>query len=274
MPVPASAGEGVLGRTVTYEGRRALLGLPAEPDAVLMTNSPRHFERARTRRFGMTNPERISEPFWEGMIRSGISGHEAMQLLDPGSPRRDRQPIWSAQRFGQSLTFLSDGRILQIGGEHEDSYHSDFCIYNDVFVHGTDGSIQIYGYPEEAFPPTDFHTATLVGDHVYIIGSLGYFGTRHFGDTPIYRLDVNTFRIERLEANGDGPGWISRHRAMLVSPAEIHISGGKVAQLVEGQEAYVGKNDSFTLDIERLEWRRQRQPRSLGHNRRRSRLPD
>ena len=61
-----------------------------------------------------------------------------------------------AQRFGQSLTLLPDGPALQFGGEHEDYYDPDFCIYNDVFVHEGDGSITIYGYPESAFPPRVF----------------------------------------------------------------------------------------------------------------------
>ncbi|MEO8096619.1 MAG: hypothetical protein ABI811_02885, partial [Acidobacteriota bacterium] len=79
------------------------------------------------------------------MIRSGISAAEATQRYgDTG----DRSPVWCAQRFGQSLTLLPDGRAVQIAGEHEDSYARDFCIYNDVFVHEPDGTIQIYGNPE------------------------------------------------------------------------------------------------------------------------------
>jgi hypothetical protein len=38
------------------------------------------------------------------------------------------------QRFGQSLTFLPDGRAVQIGGEHVDFYYPVFCIYNDVLT--------------------------------------------------------------------------------------------------------------------------------------------
>ena len=86
-------------------------------------------------------------------------------------------------------------------------YDPDFCIYNDVFVHERDGSIAIYGYPESVFPPTDSHTATLVGDAIYVIGSIGYMGTRRYGETPVYRLDVHTLRMDRLHTTGDSPGW-------------------------------------------------------------------
>src|SRR6185503_1846850 len=118
---------------------------------------------------------------------------------------------WSAMRFGQSITRLPDGRIVQVAGEHEDAYDEDFCIYNDVFVHEPGGAITLYGYPEDVFPPTDFHTATLVGDAIYLIGSLGYAGARRYGHTPVFRLDTRTFRIERLAPAGDPPGWIYGH---------------------------------------------------------------
>jgi len=61
---------------------------------------------------------------------------------------------------------LPDGREVLIAGEHEDYYDPDFFIYNDVVVRAPDGKFAIYGYSKEAFPPTDFHTATLLpGQH-------------------------------------------------------------------------------------------------------------
>ena len=243
---------------LAYEARRALLGYPPEPDAGLLTASAADFHRAHTRRFGVTNPERIDEPFWESMIRSGISAYAASELLDRENARRDRAPVWCAQRFGQTLTLLPDGRAVQIAGEHEDHYDPDFCIYNDVFVHGADGSITIYGYPEAIFPPTDFHTATLIGDHLYIIGSLGYHGTRRVGETPIHRLDVRTFRMDRLVASGEAPGWIYEHRATLISPIEIRVSGGKIMRAIDAVDSE--NTETFVLNVERLMWRRSNEP--------------
>lgn len=241
-------------RDLSFEGRRALVGLPPDQDVDLITASPADFARGRAPRFGATNPERMQEPFWEGMIRAGVTGHEG--LLRFTSERTGRTPVWCAQRFGQSLTFLPDGRIVQIGGEHEDYYDPDFRIYNDVFVHQSDGSIAIYGYPEADFPPTDFHTATLVGDHVYVIGSLGYTGKRRFGETQLHRLDTRTFRMERLAATGDGPGWISRHRAVLINAGEIRVSGGQIAARVGAKETMTDNREAFVLDLARLRWRR------------------
>jgi hypothetical protein len=56
---------------------------------------------------------------------------------------------------------LPDGRKVFVGGEHEDFGVPDFYIYNDVILVLPDDSVQIFGYTVEAFPPTDFHSATL-----------------------------------------------------------------------------------------------------------------
>jgi ankyrin repeat protein len=241
---------------LTSDSHRIVLGLPALGDDALAAISPNDFQRTFTRSFGDNNPERMRIPFWEAMIRCGGSAYGARKRFEEkyGSLA---QPVWSAQRFGQSLTLLSDGRAVQIGGEHEDFYDRDFCIYNDVFVHGRDGSLSVYGYPESVFPPTDFHTATLVGDSIYVIGSLGYQGTRRFGETPVYKLDVPTLRMERLDAHGEVPGWIYKHRATVVSPHEIRVWGGKVVTESGGGELNDQNLDSFVLDLACLRWRRE-----------------
>jgi ankyrin repeat protein len=241
---------------LTHAGHRALCGLGEVDASPLAAVSADDFARAYSRRFGTANPERMREPFWDAMIRSGVSAYEAARAFHPGDPHAF-SPVWCAQRFGQSITRLPDGRVVQIAGEHEDYYDADFCIYNDVFVHTPGGSITLYGYPEAVFPPTDFHTATLVGDAIYLIGSLGYMGTRRYGQTPVYRLDTRSFRMERLEPAGEAPSWIHEHRADLVSPAEIRISGGTVVTASGGQEAHTPNPARFVLDLARLAWRRE-----------------
>ncbi len=236
--------------------QRVLLGLPAEGDDALAGVSPGDFRRAFTRTFGTRNPERMRAPFWEAMIRCGASAYAARQRFEAtsGPPA---EPVWCAQRFGQSLTFLPDGRGVQVGGEHEDFYDPDFCIYNDVFVHERDGSVAVYGYPESVFPPTDFHTATLVGDAIFVIGSLGYPGARRYGETPVYRLDVRTLRMDRLDARGEAPGWIYGHRATAAGPHRIRVWGGKVVTETEGEESHAPNPGTVVLDLARLLWRRE-----------------
>ena len=240
---------------LTSEGCRAILGYPPEPDADLLAVSAEEFQQFRQRQFGTKNPEQMNNPFWKGMIRSGLNAYQsAVKVEGERNFAPAHSPIWCAERFGQSLTFLPDGRIVQVAGEHEDGYDPDFCIYNDVFVHDPDGQITIYGYPEAVFPSTDFHTATLIGSHIYFIGSLGYSGTRRFGETPVYRLNIETFQMERVSTNGDNPGWIYKHRAVQTAPQEIRITGGKVATELNGTEHHTDNDAAYVLNIETLTW--------------------
>lgn len=240
---------------ISSEGQRAVLSYSPEPDSDLLAVSAEEFHKFRTRRFGASNPEEMNNPFWEGMIRSGLNAYQArVKVEGERSYGVGDSPVWCADRFGQSFTFLKDGRIVQVAGEHEDHYDPDFCIYNDVFVHNSDGSITIYGYPEAVFPPTDFHTATLIGKYIYLIGSLGYQGTRQSGETPVYRLDTATFQMEPVSTSGDNPGWISRHRAAQISDHEIQITGGKIITQSSGSEDYSDNAAVYVLNLETRMW--------------------
>ena len=254
----------------------------------------KQFHAQRVRVYGSINPHIFDMPFWTFMVQHGWSAYKARVQFDAAfraykndsSTRRKRAeagevvgdappevahpgwlpPIWCFDRFGMSRTLLHDGRVLYIAGEHEDFYDSDFCIYNDVIVFDTDLRITIYGYPEEVFPPTDFHTASLVGkDIIYIIGSLGYQGSRQFGTTPVYRLDINTMRIEAVATHGVAPGWISEHKAeYVVARHAIKISGGKMSRRSsKRKETYTANSRSFWLDLTTMRWSVGSQPPAL-----------
>lgn len=212
------------------------------------------FERDRTRRFGECNAQPMQVPLWLAMVRSGLTGYQAANQF--GAEACDRaRPVWCADRMGQSLTLLPDGRVVQIAGEHEDGYDPDFCIYNDVFVHHPDGRLQIFGYPESLFPPTDFHTATLVGDRIIVIGSLGYPSARAHGATQVFSLNIRDWHMERLTIAGEGPGWIHKHRAALSSDRDIVVTGGQVVTKVGDEESATLNTRPFTLDLDALRWR-------------------
>lgn len=189
--------------------------------------APAVFEAQKHQRFGTANPEPAACEYWLEMIRTGMSGYSGHETYG-GRPRTFEGPaIWCFDRFGMSTTQLPDGRWVQIAGEHEDWYDPDFCIYNEVVVHDGVGNAQIYIYPREVFPPTDFHTATLVGDAIILIGSLGYQDERHVGETQVLRLNLKDFSVERIKTTGKPPGWISGHRARL-DDDRIVVWGGKV----------------------------------------------
>lgn len=212
------------------------------------------FERSRRPRFGRSNPEPAHDLFWQAMIVLRQSAYGAIRHFGVertyDGPRIN--PTWSASRFGQTQTVLPDGRVIEIGGEHEDCYDTDFCIYNDVFIHEPGKAPQIFLYPEEVFPPTDFHTATLVGVWIYIIGSVGYIEDRNENTCPVYRLHTGTLAIERVDTYGEDPGRIGRHRARRLDNDHILVIGG--ANVAVGHES--SHHRASTLDLLTGRWER------------------
>jgi hypothetical protein len=202
------------------------------------------FVKWRSPRFGSANPERMNNPVWEWLVRSKLDAYQATQRLG-GPSALKAGPGWCFERFGQSSTQLPDGRVVLIAGEHEDYYDPDFYIYNDVVVKHPDGHLDIFGYPRAVFPPTDFHSATLVSNRIVLIGNLGYPEDGRPGRTPVRVLDLKTFAITEAKTSGTPPGWIHSHRATLSE------DGGSI--LVQGGKLDRGKDKSLLDNID--DWR-------------------
>lgn len=239
------------------------------------------FEKQRRPRFGKGNPERMQVPFWEWMIRGpdtlvkkgeGPLGEfggmiRAGKIKSTYGPwracdlfniplNREEGAIWTFDRSGATRTELQEGRVVFVGGEHEDFYEPDFYIYNDVVVFGPGDEIEIYGYPRDVFPPTDFHTATLVGDRIVLIGCTGYVEDRRPGHTPVYELDLASYRMSRIESSGDLPGWVSEHEAELGPTGTIVIRGGRVFTDIGVKQRFRRNVDDYALDVDSAIWRR------------------
>lgn len=200
--------------------------------------------------FGKSNPQRMENPFWNAMVQCSCRAYIARYMFS--NTDEEDEPVWCYYRYGRTTTILSDGRIVEIAGEHTDYYDPDFCIYNDVTVFDGNGNFEIWGYPEHIFPPTDFHSATLIGDHIYVIGSLGYPEQRRPGQTPVYRLDCRTFKMECIETSGEMPEWISDHKAWYAPDVNsIYITGGEIC----GEEL-VPNLSTFALNLRTFVWDR------------------
>lgn len=236
------------------EVKRALLGLETGGE---LRVEPTDYQRHKSPRFGSVNPESMDNPFWREMIRTGGNAYSARTAFGDCNAFTTPGAVWCYERFGSSLTQLDDGRFVQIGGEHEDYYDPDFFIYNDVVVHDGRGDFQIFGYPREVFPPTDFHTATLCRDGIYIIGCLGYFEQRDPGLTSVFRLELESWRIESVKTTGKMPSWIHKHRA-IYDPKQnaILISGGEMLVVGEnGEPGMVPNGQQFELNLTGFQWR-------------------
>jgi hypothetical protein len=229
------------------------------------------YDRLGRPRFGIANPEHIDNPLWQHIILSGDHAYRTRKQFDDTQTDRNagigsalssyrehpRGPVWTWQRFGMTSTPLPNGRTVYVGGEHEDWYDQDFCIYNDVVVKHADGGIDIYGYPKDQFPPTDFHTATLVGETILLIGSLGYKDLRRPGEAQVLALDTRTFAIRQIPTSGSSPGWVSRHMAEMSPSGTIVVYGGKVETSDgDGKRSYTDNPGTFALDLMTLAWSR------------------
>jgi hypothetical protein len=241
------------------------------------------FDQQRRPRFGNANPERMQLAFWDWMIRGadppstsqpGILEDVGLMLREgilksvhgPWRARdhfhiplnRAEGPIWTFDRMGRTCTKLADGRMLCVGGEHEDCYDPDFYIYNDVVAFHADGEFEVYGYPREVFPPTDFHTATPVTNRLILIGCLGYPDDRAPGVTPTYALDTATYRIEKIAASGEMPGWIFEHDAEFKHDQQVIVvkGGQQVVENRSGQQLIRRNVDDYELDVRTWAWRR------------------
>lgn len=229
------------------DSRATLLG---DPELELVAPPDNTF---RWRLYGQHNPTNMTNPWWVSLILNRAAACTANRVF---AHEAEGGAVWCCKRFGQSLTHLDDDRFVEIAGEHEDWYDSNFCIYNDVIVHHPDGLVQVFGYPADVFPPTDFHSATLVDAHIYIIGNLGYGQTRVEGFTPVYRLTLDTWEMEPIPCTGECPGWIYEHEATLVDGC-IHVSGGQgFTRGSESKSAHRDTAGTYSLDLSTRVWQR------------------
>ena len=64
----------------------------------------------------------------------------------------------------------------------------------------------------------------------------------------MFRLDLTTFAIDRVQTHGDVPGWIGRHQAEYIrSENAIVLTGGTVA---EDERTWTPNSDTFSLALE------------------------
>lgn len=117
-------------------------------------------------------------------------------------------PYYSLNRNGMTCTIYEDRTIL-IAGEHEDYSDPNFHIYNDVIVVDANKQVRVYSYPNDVFPPTDFHAAIVISGFIWVIGSVGYYYENNSADASIQvcRLEVATMKMEVVETQGDMPPW-------------------------------------------------------------------
>jgi hypothetical protein len=195
----------------------------------------------------------MTNPVWQWFIEQRLTGWSA-NVTFGGPSSKEAGPCWSFDRYGRTETKLPDGRLIRIGGEYEDWYDPDFYIYNDVIVSDDTGRVEIFGYSEETFPPTDFHTATLIDDRIFVIGNLSYPNQRR-QKAQVLALDTTSYNFERLETTGESPPWLYKHSAELVENGDaILVRGGFIDD--PRWPSIVENIDDWRFDIRTRRWER------------------
>ena len=246
----------------------------------------KHFE------FGTTNPTLMQKPFWKYMVcHPHLSAYSARKENndDFGEDSNACRPVWCFTRFGATQTYLPDGRLIRIGGEHEDCYDPDFQIYNDVVVirnpsmvkahymysspvpsnfpltreqnHsssdpeilGTSNPdhVTIYGYPEHVFPPTDFHTATYVRNNENGDEFIYIIGGLGYMKSS-HRSETHVYRLRLSD--------FSMERVKTTGNGPARCTEGHHATLltVEGREMIeisLKSHQRYRLDIKTAAWK-------------------
>ena len=78
-------------------------------------------------------------------------------------------------------------------------------------------------------------------------------GERFKGRTPVYRLNLKDFSMNKIDTLGEKPGWISDHSARLSGP-DIIISQGRIWTGDDLKD--VENSASWALNLETAEWRK------------------
>lgn len=223
--------------------------------------TPKLFRQWQKARRGSEPAEEMTNPVWQWLFRGRIDPYHAEERFKSllgkllGRVHYPSEPRWAGCRMGQSRTELADGRVFWIAGEHEDFYDPDFYIYNDVIVQRLDGEVQIFGYPDSSFRPTDFHSATAIdGDRtILLIGCIGYADQRDVGRTQIYALNTETLGIREIESTGNAPGWINKHQATVSDRGtSIVVRGGEVMM----DDGFLENIDEWSLSLSDFRWTR------------------
>ena len=247
---------------------------------------------AQACRYGAQHPERVEEAYFHHMFQTAKPAYAASspinidQIRKKGAKGLEKdyneimkqvhkgeldattgagyinfliggRPLWCYDRYGITQNVLEDGSLLLIGGEHEDYYDEQFWIYNDVVKIDPEGKVAIYFYPKTIFPPTDFHTATPVGDQIYIIGGLGYQKDRREWFTPVYVLDLKDFSIRAISTKGSPPGWISRHFSFYDEKAGlIYLFGGEEFKKQGSKQGqFIPNSQFYSFNISARTWK-------------------
>jgi len=179
---------------------------------------------------------------WTSLVTS--QGQEDEETLTSGNVARWIPPH---RRVGYSSTLVGNC-LYVIGGEYCSENHRS--IYNDVHVYNRSTEqwepLELNG--GEFFPPTSFHSATLVNNQIYVLGNscfrddrphhlvnhhqceARYQGSISPGQSTmqVFVLDLDKKQWMKPKSFGKVPPWIFRHQCIIVDNYKLFVFQGQV----------------------------------------------
>lgn len=110
---------------------------------------------------------------------------------------------------GKSLTNLPDGSTVIIGGVLRGTVKNTVCVLSPQ-------KQRHFIYPPHILPPISHHTATVLGNDLWLIGN------RHageYGRTPVYRMNLRSYQVVPVA---------SRNHIGVVYGHKSHVQNGKI----------------------------------------------
>ena len=118
--------------------------------------------------------------------------------------------------------------------------------YDDCFLLGTDKYRWTIPEVTGQIPqPRANHTATLVGDKLYIIGGYGGPGFSRVMFNDVHVMDTNTFEFTKVAVTGTIPDPRANH---------VTVSVRNMLYMVGGRSFTEVYNEMFVLDLDEMKW--------------------
>ncbi len=153
------------------------------------------------------------------------------------------KPALNFCRAGETCTRLPDGRFIVTGGHIKGQALNDVCI--------TDGNKQSWlGYPSHVLPPIYEHTATVLGNELWLIGSAHIDKTCLY-QTPLYRINLNTYQIHKV-ASRNSMRQIYGHQTLLKSGQFVIMGGHIITSDTLGDVLIYDNLDDWTFNPKTL----------------------
>ena len=165
-------------------------------------------------------------------------GAEAMEWEKPkiGQPEKGPSPRWR-----HTANLLPDGKQVFVFGGRDETARFDDCYLLDT----SNYRWTVPAVTGEVPMPRSDHSATLVGETLYIFGGYGGHGYSRVMFNDLFALNTTTFEFSKVQHQGTIPDPRSNH---------VTVSVRNMLYVLGGRSFTATFNDMFILNLETMQW--------------------